>query len=203
MIAISAVILAGGRAIRMSGLDKGLVQWREKPLISHVIDRLIPQVDEIIINANRDIYCYQALGYSVMQDETADFIGPLAGITLGLKHAKNDYLLTVPCDSPLLPFDLAQRLASSLLEKNADIAIAASNGNVYPVFCLCKKTVLPNLTSYMQQGGRKVSAWQKSLHYVEVDFSPSAYQADTDAFININTFEELAALELQFKSTHE
>lgn len=193
---ISTIILAGGRGMRMGGIDKGLVKLQQKSLIKHLIERLTPQVDEIIINANREIMQYQALGYAVLQDETADFIGPLAGISLGLKHAAHEYLLTVPCDSPLLPLDLTQRLLSSLLEHHAEIAVASSNGDAHPVFCLCKKSVLPSLTIYLEQGGRKVSAWQKSLNYVEVDFSDNP-----EAFINLNTFEDLAALEL--KLSHE
>ncbi len=189
---ISAVILAGGRATRMGGVDKGLVQLQQKPLIQHVINRLTLQADEVIINANREIAQYQALGYAVLQDEIADYIGPLAGISLGLKHAKHDYLLTVPCDSPLLPLDLAQRLMASLLINNADIAVATSNGDAHPVFCLCKKTVLESLEDYLANGDRKVSAWQKSQNYIEVDFSDCI-----DAFINLNTFEDLTALELK------
>lgn len=193
---ISSIILAGGRGTRMGCIDKGLVKLQQKSLIQHLIERLTPQVNEIIINANREITQYQALGYAVLQDETADFIGPLAGLSLGLKHTKHEYLLTVPCDSPLLPMDLAQRLLSSLLEHHAEIAVATSNGDAHPVFCLCKKSVLPSLIIYLEQGGRKVSAWQKSLNYVEVDFSDNS-----EAFINLNTFEELAALEL--KLSHE
>jgi len=189
---ISAVILAGGRATRMSGVDKGLVQLQQKPLIQHVINRLTPQADEVIINANREIAQYQALGYAVLQDEITDYIGPLAGMSLGLKHAKHDYLLTVPCDSPLLPLDLAQRLMASLLINNTDIAVATSNGDAHPVFSLCKKTVLKSLEDYLANGDRKVSAWQKSQNYIEVDFSDCI-----DAFINLNTFEDLTALELK------
>ena len=193
---ISSIILAGGRGTRMGGIDKGLVKLQHKSLIQHLIERLTPQVNEIIINANREITQYQALGYAVLQDETAVFIGPLAGLSLGLKHTKYEYLLTVPCDSPLLPMDLAQRLLSSLLEHRAEIAVATSNGDAHPVFCLCKKSVLPSLIIYLEQGDRKVSTWQKSLNYVEVDFSDNP-----EAFINLNTFEELAALEL--KLSHE
>lgn len=189
---VSAIILAGGRATRMGGADKGLVQLQQKPLIQHVIKRLKPQVDEIIINANREISQYQALGYPVLCDEHADFIGPLAGFGLGLKHAKHDYLLTVPCDSPLLPPDLAKRLMQGLIENNADIAVATSNGNAHPVFSLCKKSVLPSLTAYIANGERRVSAWQKSQNYIEVDFNDNP-----DAFINLNTLEDLSALELK------
>ena len=189
---ISAIILSGGRATRMNGVDKGLVLLQSKPLIQRVIERLTPQVDEILINANRELAQYQALGYPVLQDEVEDFLGPLAGFSLGLQHAKHDYLLTVPCDSPLLPVDLVQRLMAALVEHKAEVAVASSDDNTHPVFCLCKKTVLPSLTAYLQQGERRVSAWQKSQQYIEVDFSDC-----NDAFTNLNTFEDLAALELK------
>jgi molybdopterin-guanine dinucleotide biosynthesis protein A len=192
LMAVSAVILSGGRATRMNGVDKGLVLLQQKPLIQHVIDRLIPQVSEILINANREITQYQTFGYLVLQDEVEDFLGPLAGFSLGLQHAKHDYLLTTPCDSPLLPLDLAQRLMAGLIENNADIAVASSDNNAHPVFCLCRKSVLPSLMDYLQQGERRVSTWQKSQKYIEVDFSNVA-----NAFINLNTLEELTALELK------
>jgi molybdopterin-guanine dinucleotide biosynthesis protein A len=191
-MSISAIILAGGLATRMNGTDKGLVTLYKRPLIKHVIERLTKQVDEIIINANREITQYQAFGYTVLQDEVEDFLGPLAGFSLGLQHAKHDYLLTVPCDSPLLPLDLATRLMAALLEHKADVAVASSDDNIHPVFCLCKKSVLPSLTTYLEQGERRVSAWQKSQKYIEVDFSDC-----NEAFTNLNTVEDLAKLELK------
>ncbi len=178
----------------MGGIDKGLISLQQKPLIEHVIERLTPQVDEILINANREITQYQTFNYPVFQDVQADFIGPLAGFSLGLQHAKHDYLLTVPCDSPLLPHNLAQRLLNALITQQADIAVASIDGNAHPVFCLCKKSVLPSLTAYLAAGERRVSSWQKSLAYTEVDFSDCS-----DAFVNLNTFEDLAALELKLR----
>ncbi len=189
---VSAIILSGGRAVRMGGVDKGLVVLQNRPLIQHVVERLLPQVDELIINANREIAAYKKLGLRVLQDEHENFIGPLAGFSLGLAHAKYDYLLTVPCDSPLIPIDLAQRLMTNLLENNADIAVASSQGHVHPVFSLCKKNVLPSLDAYLAKGERRVSAWQKSQRYIEVDFSDCE-----EAFINLNTLEDLEALELK------
>jgi molybdopterin-guanine dinucleotide biosynthesis protein A len=194
---ISAIILSGGRATRMNGADKGLVALQQKPLIQHIIKRLTPQVDEILINANREIEQYQAFGYTVLLDEVEDFLGPLAGLSLGLQHAKYDYVLTVPCDSPLLPLDLAKRLMTALLEHDADIAVASSEDNTHPVFSLCKKSVLPSLTAYLEQGERRVSTWQKSQKYIEVDFSDC-----NEAFTNLNTFEDLTALELKLSKNN-
>ncbi len=176
----------------MGCVDKGLVILQNQPLIQHVIKRLTPQVNEIFINANREILQYQAFAYPVLQDTHTDFIGPLAGFSLGLQHAKHDYVLTAPCDSPLLPLDLAQRLLTHLIDNNANVAVASSDGHAHPVFSLCKKTVLPSLKQYLALGERRVSAWQKSLAYIEVDFSDNP-----DAFINLNTLEDLAALEFK------
>jgi len=194
-MSISAIILAGGRAIRMGGLDKGLVPFQQKALITHVIARLRPQVDEIIINANREIETYQALGYQILQDEIADFAGPLAGMQLGLKYASSEYVLAVPCDSPLLPLDLATRLQAVLIQHHADIAIVSIDGNTHPVFCLCKKSVLPALNDYLNHGGRKVSEWQQSLNHVYVDFSDC-----TDAFTNLNTQQDLTDFEAKLQN---
>jgi molybdopterin-guanine dinucleotide biosynthesis protein A len=189
---ISCIILAGGRATRMNNVDKGLVLLQNKPLIAHVIARLKPQSDEILINANREIAAYEAFGYPVLRDENEEFIGPLAGFSLGLQHAKHDYILTVPCDSPLLPLSLADRLLNGISEAHADIAVASSDGDTHPVFCLMKKSVLPSLIEFLDAGERKVSAWQKSLNYTEVSFSDNS-----DEFINLNTFDDLKTLELK------
>lgn len=186
----SCIILSGGRATRMNGADKGLVLLQNKPLIQHVISRLQRQADEILINANREVAQYEAFGYTVLQDKNSEFLGPLAGICLGLKHAKHDLVLSVPCDSPLFPLDLAERLYNGMLASRADIAVASSDGDAHPVFCLCKKSVLPSLIDFLDAGEHKVSAWQKSQQYCEVDFSDCA-----EAFTNLNTFEELATLE--------
>ena len=187
---ISSIILSGGRATRMGGVDKGLISLQNKPLISHVISRLQPQADEILINANREIAQYQTFGFKVLQDENQDFSGPLAGILLGLKHAKHELVLAVPCDSPLLPLDLVARLFNGMSVSRVDIAVASSDGNAHPVFCLMKKSVLPSLIDFLDAGERKVSAWQKSQKYCEVDFTDCA-----DAFVNLNTMQDLADLQ--------
>ncbi len=189
---ISAIILAGGLGTRMGGVDKGLLRLQNKVLISHVIDRLTLQVNEVIINANRSLQQYQSFGLKIVQDETDEFLGPLSGFLLGLKHAQYDLVLTVPCDSPLLPSDLATRLYNALEQSSADIAFACSDDNTHPVFCLMRKSVLSSLISFLEQGERKVSAWQKNLNYIEVDFSDTSH-----AFTNLNTLDDLKKLEAQ------
>lgn len=189
-IAISAIILSGGQSTRMGGVDKGLLNFQNQPLVQHVINRLTPQVGQILINANRELPQYEAFNLPVIEDDNHEFLGPLAGFKVGLKKAKHDYVLTVPCDSPLLPYDLVSRLKHALDTEHADIAVAKCNGKNHPVFSLMKKSVLPSLIAFLDKGERKVNAWQKSQAYVEVDFTDSE-----EAFANLNTKEDLAALE--------
>ncbi len=191
---ISCMILSGGRATRMGGVDKGLIKLSGKPLIAHVIERISPQVDEILINANRSFEQYQPFNYPIYQDETADFIGPLAGFKLALTHAKHTLVLIIPCDSPLLPNNLVENLLKTMMNQQTEIVVAASDGNTHPVFCLCKKSVLPSLIQYLDNGQRKVSAWQKSLPYAEADFTDPTTQGNTPYFINLNTLEDLKTL---------
>lgn len=176
----------------MGGLDKGLVKLNGKPLVHHVIERIQPQVDELFINANRELDTYNSFGVPVFTDEQADFIGPLAGFYIGLSKAKNPYLLTVPCDSPQLPLNLVNRLYHELTALNVDIAVAKSDGHAHPVISLCRTSTLPSLATAIHAGERKVSVWQKSLRYIEVNFDDCA-----DAFINLNTQHDVASLDKQ------
>jgi molybdenum cofactor guanylyltransferase len=189
-MSISAIILSGGRATRMGGIDKGLVSLHGKPLLLHVIERIQPQVNELLINANRELSTYQSFGLPVYTDEQVDFIGPLAGFYIGLTHAKHPYLLTVPCDAPNLGNDIANRLLQALIEQNAEIAVAQSDGHAHPVISMCRISTLPSLITAIHQNVRKVSTWQKSLHYIEVNFDDCR-----DSFINLNTLDDIASLE--------
>jgi molybdopterin-guanine dinucleotide biosynthesis protein A len=182
---LSAVILAGGQGSRMGGVDKGLVEYRGRPLVAHVLERIRHQADEILISANRNLEAYRALGFSILVDDTPDFPGPLAGIRQALKAASHDLLLCVPCDTPFLPLDLADQLYRALEKDQADVAVAAVDGKAQPVISLCCKGVLPNLEAFMAEGGRGVGRWQAGLKRVEVAFAEEA------AFRNFNTLEEL------------
>lgn len=187
---VTGVVLAGGLGRRMGGVDKGLVEFLGKPLIAHVVERLRPQVDEILINANRELERYAALGYQVVQDDIAGFAGPLAGLHKGMSVAKHPFVLTVPCDSPLLPLDLVDRLMQSLIKNSADLAVAKTGAQAHPVFCLCHKSLVTNLGSFLRNGGRKIDAWYSALKVVEVSFDN-----EPQAFANVNTVEELLSLE--------
>jgi molybdopterin-guanine dinucleotide biosynthesis protein A len=182
---VSAVILAGGQGSRMGGVDKGWVEFRGKPLVAHVLERIRSQADEILLSANRRFGDYRALGFPVLADDIPDYPGPLAGIRQALKTASHDLLLCVPCDTPFLPLDLADRLYQALVAANADIAVAECGGERQPVIFLCRREVLAALGAFMAQGGRGVGKWQSGLKQVGVAF------ADAEAFRNLNTPDEL------------
>jgi molybdopterin-guanine dinucleotide biosynthesis protein A len=183
---ITGVVLAGGLGRRMGGVDKGLKILRDKPMVQWAIERFAPQVDELLINANQNIETYGAFGHRVIPDEIAGFAGPLAGLHRGLSAATHDLIATVPCDSPFLPRDLVARLYAALDAEQAELAAARTFDQPHPVFCLCRKSVLPGLTSFLESGGRKIDAWYSALRVVEV-----AFDDDAAAFSNINTEEEL------------
>ena len=168
----------------MGTVDKGLQLLHGRPMVAAVIERLAPQVDEILINANQNLAAYEAFGHRVVPDAIGGFAGPLAGLHAGLSAARHPLVLTVPCDSPFLPLDLFARLHKAMHEN--DLAVAKTGDQPHPVFALVRTTVRKNLEDFLSGGGRKIDAWYASLKVVEVSFDDEA-----DAFRNINTREEL------------
>ena len=195
---ITGVILAGGRGSRMGGVDKGLQNFHGMPLAVQTLMRLAPQVGEVMINANRNLAAYESFGVPVWPDALADYAGPLAGFLTGLERCETPYLLTVPCDTPLFPQDLAARLAEALEREGADIAMAAAreeDGQVrtQPVFCLLKHELMESLVRFTHEGGRKIDKWTALHKQAIVTFD--APGDDARAFFNANTLEELHRLE--------
>lgn len=188
---ITGLILAGGQGRRMGGVDKGLAALRGRPMVAWVLARLAPQVGEVLINANQNLEQYRDLGYPVVTDEIGGFAGPLAGLQAGMKAAHHALVLMVPCDSPFLPTDLALRLFSALNADHADLAVAKTGGQPYPVFALARTALLPHLTAFLEGGRRTVYAWYDLIKVVEV-----AFDDQERAFTNINTTDELKAIEL-------
>ena len=183
---ISGVLLAGGQGRRMGGVDKGLVELRGRPMAAWVIDRLAPQVDEVLVNANQNAEAYAAFGHPVFPDRIEGFAGPLAGLHAALSRASHPLVVTAPCDSPFLPEDLVARLHAGLDAAGADLAVAKTFDQAHPVFCLCRREVLPHLAAFLDAGGRKIDRWYETLKVVEVNFDD-----EEAAFRNINTREEL------------
>jgi molybdopterin-guanine dinucleotide biosynthesis protein A len=184
MTGVSGIVLAGGLGRRMGGVDKGLQPLRGRPMIEWVLERLAPQVAQVIINANQNVPTYEHYGYRVVRDEIAGFAGPLAGLHAGLKAASQPLVVTVPCDSPFLPSDLVARLRAALGAN--DLAVARTGEQPHPVFALMKRQVQESLEAFLAAGGRKIDAWYAALKVVEVSFDDEA-----DAFRNINTLDEL------------
>ena len=191
---ITGLILAGGRAQRMGGIDKGLVPFMGKPLVEHAIDRLTPQVASILINANRNQDHYAQYSHAVIADQHPDFAGPLAGFAAGLEHCNTEYLLSVPCDSPVFPLNLSEQLLEKMISTQSDLVYASSvdtSGAIWtqPVFCLMRCSVKQSLQDFLGQEGRKIDRWFETLPSSTVIFTDEA------AFANTNTPEELRALE--------
>lgn len=186
-VRVTGLILAGGLSRRMGGVDKGLQRLRGRPMVAWVLERLAPQVTEVIINANQNQAEYAQFGCRVIGDEIGGFAGPLAGLQAGLKANVHPFLVTVPCDSPFLPLDLVKRLHAALIANHADLAVAKTGDQPHPVFSLVRETLAGHLARFLEGGGRKIDAWYASLQVVEVPFDDQP-----DAFSNINTPEELA-----------
>ncbi|MDA8384111.1 MAG: molybdenum cofactor guanylyltransferase [Betaproteobacteria bacterium] len=183
---VTGIILAGGRARRMGGLDKGLQPFCGRPLIASVLERLAPQVDELLISANRNLDRYALLGRPVLPDPTAEFRGPLEGVQRALSQARSPLLVSVPCDTPLLPQDLVERLRMAL--GAADAAVATVGSQTQPVFALYRIEVLGSLLGYLAGGGRAIRTWHRQLRIAEAHFDDQSA-----AFTNVNTLEELEA----------
>lgn len=199
---ITAMVLAGGRGSRMGGADKGLQNFNGIPLALHTLMRLQMQegqrVGDFMINANRNLGAYEAFGVPVWPDNLADFPGPLGGFLTGLERCETPFLLTVPCDTPRLPLDLAERLATAFDDPTTKIAMAAApedDGQLrtQPVFCLMPVGLLESLTQFTQEGGRKIDAWTARHRTAVVPFDRP--EDDPKAFFNANTLAELHALE--------
>jgi molybdopterin-guanine dinucleotide biosynthesis protein A len=203
---ITGLILAGGRGSRMGGVDKGLQNFNGMPLALHTLTRLQMGggVGSIMLNANRNLAAYESFGVSVWPDVLADYAGPLAGFLTGLERCETPYLVTVPCDTPLLPLDLVPRLAQALEDQDGDIAMVAApewgkDGQMMlraqPVFCLMRVDLMESLVEFTQGGGRKIDAWTALHKTVLVPFDLPG--DDPKAFCNANTLAELHELESQ------
>ena len=187
---ITAVILAGGMARRMNGEDKGLIELNGQTMIERIITALEPQVEAILINANRNLERYSEYGYPVIQDRPGGQLGPLAGVASGMQVTDTPYLLSVPCDSPFIPPTLVDVLFRAMQVNAADIAVAHDGVRMQQAFSLVRRELLPNLLYYLEHGGRKVETWFTQHTFALADFSQWP-----DAFLNLNTPEDKAVLE--------
>jgi molybdopterin-guanine dinucleotide biosynthesis protein A len=195
---ITGLILAGGRGSRMGGVDKGLQNFNGMPLALATLMRLQPQVGHVLINANRNLGAYESFGVPVWPDVLPDFPGPLAGFLTGLERCETSWLATVPCDTPLFPLDLVERLAQAADEQEAEIAMAAAREEdgqlrTQPVFCLLRVELLESLVKFTQAGQRKIDKWTGEHKTAIVTFDRPG--DPPRGFFNANTLAELHQLE--------
>ena len=191
---VTVVVLAGGRGRRMGGRDKGLVEIGGAALIEHVISIMAPQAGKLMINANRNAEAYRRYGYAVVNDSMSGFQGPLAGFASAMANADTPYVVTIPCDSPLLPDDLVQRLIDALHDGHAELAVAHDGERLQPVFALIDVRLLASLQRFLERGDRKIDLWYAGHKMALTDFSDSP-----NMFLNLNTpaDEESLAQQLQ------
>lgn len=187
---IVGVILAGGRARRMNNQDKGLVSFKGRPMISYALAALTPVVGQVYINANRNLELYRQFGHPVISDQTDSFDGPLAGVLAAMSYTEAEVLVVIPCDSPLINAEQLQKMIITLAGSRADVAVAFDGTRLHPVFFAVKTSLKNNLHDYLATGQRKVMDWLAEQALVQVDFSK-----EPEVFSNINTLEELVALE--------
>jgi molybdopterin-guanine dinucleotide biosynthesis protein A len=182
---VTAVILAGGKGRRMEGKDKGLVELANRPLIEYVISAIKPQVETIILSANRNQQQYSLYGYPVITDALDNFQGPLAGFYSAMKNANSSHIVTMPCDGPLLPKDLVARLIAALFDEKAEIAVAHDGDRMQPVYSLIPVALMSSLNDFLDSGERKIDLWYKQHQVALADFSDCP-----ETFRNINTAEQ-------------
>ncbi|GKS85582.1 molybdenum cofactor guanylyltransferase MobA [Acidovorax sp. SUPP1855] len=214
---ITGLVLAGGQGSRMGGQDKGLQPFQGVPLALHALQRLQSQVGPRLVSANRHLDRYATFGVPVVTDAEPGHAGPLAGFLAGLSRCETPWLLTVPCDTPLFPPDLARRLMAAAWAMDtaggpADLAIAAApqaDGpatdalhpgapgpallRTQPVFCLLRASLRESLAQFMAGGGRKIGAWIAQHPCAVAAFDQPG--DDPLGFCNANTLAELHALE--------
>lgn len=193
---ITAGILAGGRATRMGGVDKGLVELGGRPMVEYVLDVLRAQTAQVLINANRSGEVYAGYGVPVVADRQEGFLGPLAGIASLMAAAGTEWLLIAPCDSPQLPDDLGLRLWQAIARDGADLGVAHSGERLEPVFALLRCALRGDLEAYLGAGERKIDRWYQRQKMATADFSDCP-----GMFVNVNTLSERDLLATQLRQS--
>ncbi len=184
---VTGVILAGGRGSRMNGQDKGLVPYRGRPLIEHVLAAIAPQVGAMMISANRNLPRYRSYGFPVVHDVLENFQGPLAGLLTAMQQVETPFLLLAPCDAPLLPENLLEKLYGALQQSHSRLALAHDGEQLQPLFALLETNLQEDLQRFLDAGERKLRYWCSLQQPAIADFSSQA-----ECFRNFNSAAELA-----------
>lgn len=186
---VSIIVLSGGQSRRFGHADKGLIPWRGKPLIEHVISRLQPQSDQILISCNRNLETYLTLGLETFTDRDNRFLGPLAGVQAAAAAVSHPWCLLCPNDTPQLPDNLVATLLDALKNSNCQVAYPVCGSRHHYLPALIRSDILPGVTAYLNKGGRSLHGWFQEFRVAEVDYSDQA-----DKFANINSPAELTEL---------
>ncbi len=192
---ITGLILAGGQARRMGGMDKGLVEICGEPMCKRVIDLLAPQVGQILVNANRNLERYRAFGVDVISDYLSGYQGPLAGLASGMMTAQTPWVITVPCDGPFLNEDYVSRMTQQL-NAGTNIVVARDSKRLQPTYMLVQTQLLDDLQSFLDSGDRKIDRWFVKHNHATCDFSDSP-----ECFVNINSDDERRQAEHRVKNS--
>ena len=193
--AVTGVILAGGRGTRMGGVDKGLVEVAGRPMVEHVLAAVERQAGAVAINANRSSERYARYGHRVIADRMDGFQGPLAGMASALATAATEFVLVVPCDSPLVDGSLGPRLHAALVERGADVAVAHDGERMHPVFVLLRRAACAGLDDFLARGERRIDRWFAEEKTTVVDFSDLP-----EMFLNVNREEDRRRLEARLEA---
>lgn len=186
---VTGAVLAGGRGTRMDGRDKGLVPLAGHPMVEYVLAALRPQTGALLINANRSLDDYRRFGVPVVGDRLADYPGPLAGVAAALAAATTPWVVTAPCDGPLVAEDLVRRLAAAAEAEAADVAVAHDGERLQPVYALLRRNLIEDLETFLAGGGRRVNQWLAGQAVAVVDFSDQPW-----AFLNVNRPQDAEAV---------
>lgn len=188
---ITGVILAGGQARRMGGMDKGLVELCGEPMCKIVLNLLTPQVGEVLVNANRNHNRYRAFGATVVADDITGYQGPLAGLVSAMKAAETPWVITVPCDGPFLNTDYVARMSEQVVT-GIEIVVARDSKRMQPTYMLAHTKLIDDLGSFLAAGERKIDRWFTQHRFATCDFSDSS-----GCFININSEQERLQAEIE------
>lgn len=194
---ISGIVLAGGRATRMGGHDKGLLTIAHHPMIWHIIHQLKPQCSTVLINANRNLEKYQHFA-DVFEDKLENYQGPLAGMLAALQHSNTEWIITTPCDGPFVTANYVDKMLTAAKQQNTLLAVATDAIRLQPVYCLIHQSLESDLAQFLLSGERKIDKWFNQHHYSQVDFSQQQ-----DMFLNINTAEMLDEINTQFSQIYQ
>ncbi len=194
---VTAVVLAGGRATRMGGQDKGLIEIDGIPMCQIVIDALRPQVAEVVVSANRNLSAYRNFGVRTVEDSLPGYLGPLAGFASAMRAAHTPWIISAPCDCPSVSHDYVARM-SAIDSAEIDVVVAGDGRRWQPTFMMARCDLVSSIEEFLAAGERKIDRWFTRLRYRLADFSETP-----NLFENINTPQEHGRAQRRIRSNDD